>query len=243
MNRTELLLGKAAMERIETTRVILFGVGGVGSWCAESLVRSGIKHLTIVDFDIVAESNINRQLMATVQTVGKVKVDVLRERLLEINPDAEIIALQKMYSADTKDDFSIEKYDYIIDAIDSLPNKMLLIQEATRTNAVFFSSMGAARKMDSTKIQVADFWKVKGCPLAAALRQRLRKEIKVGAEVGEGNFQSLRTPHFLCVFSEERFESKGEGALGSVVHITGSFGLTLAGLVLQDIYKKNIPEH
>ena len=241
-DRTELLLGNPVMARINSARVIIFGVGGVGSWCAESLVRSGIAHLTIVDFDSVCPSNINRQLPATTQTVGKVKVEVLRERLLEINPNADIQALQKIYSAETKNDFAIETYDYIIDAIDSLQNKMLLIQEATQTDAVFFSSMGAALKIDASKIQVAEFWKVKGCALAAALRRRFRKFSGVGVEY----FQPLPAKKFLCVFSEERLENKGEITScdkqpnGTLVHITAIFGFRLAGLVIQDIYKKKI---
>ena len=125
--RSELLLGVDAIERIGQKRVILFGVGGVGSWCAESLIRSGIRHLTIVDSDRVCITNINRQLMATTKTVGQVKVEVLKERLLSINPQAEIIALQKIFTQDTADEFDLESYDYIIDAIDSLKDKALLI--------------------------------------------------------------------------------------------------------------------
>ncbi|MDR1699247.1 MAG: tRNA threonylcarbamoyladenosine dehydratase [Prevotellaceae bacterium] len=256
-NRTELLLGNEVMARIQSARVIIFGVGGVGSWCAESLIRSGIMHLTIVDSDRVCVTNVNRQLMATTQTVGKVKVEVLRERLLEINPNADIQALQKIYSAETKDDFAMDSYDYIIDAIDSLQNKILLIQEATRTGAVFFSSMGAALKIDPAKIQVAEFWKIKGCTLAAALRQRFRK---MAADVE--NIRPLPAKKFLCVFSEERLENQGTVAPcneericpqnpneqkwcslkaqtnGSLSHITAIFGFTLAGLVMQNIYEK-----
>ena len=173
--RTELLLGKAKMDALRQKRVIIFGIGGVGSWCAESLVRSGISQLTIVDSDRVCVTNINRQLMATTKTVGEVKTDVLKERLLEINPTADITAIQKIYSPETYETFNLESYDFIIDAIDSLSNKMHLIQEATKTNAVFFSSMGAALKMDPTRIRVAEFWKVQGCPLAAALRGKIRK--------------------------------------------------------------------
>ena len=261
-DRTELLLGTDTMQHIATRRVILFGVGGVGSWCAESLVRSGITHLTIVDSDRVCASNINRQLPATTSTIGKVKVEILRDRLLDINPDANITALQKIYCAETKDDFAIETYDYIIDAIDSLQNKVLLIQEATRTSATFFSSMGAALKMDPTKIKVAEFWKVNGCPLAATLRQRFRK---IAKETG-GKEQPAKK--FFCVYSEEQLENKGvaltcehpacfcanndtgEGdpALlhhdwsskkaqinGTLVHVTAVFGFMLAGLVMKDL--------
>ena len=156
-NRAQLLLGSDAMERLGKIRVIIFGVGGVGSWCAESLVRSGISHLTVVDSDRVCITNINRQLMATVKTVGQVKVEALKERLLTINPMAEIDARQQIFSEETANSFCLESYDYIIDAIDSLKDKRLLIEMACQTKAVFFSSMGAALKMDPTRIKVAEF--------------------------------------------------------------------------------------
>ena len=176
--RTELLLGENTMERVARQRVIIFGVGGVGSWCAESLVRSGISHLTIVDSDRVCITNVNRQLMATTGTVGEVKVEALKERLLSINPLAEITALQKIFTQETADEFGLENYDYIIDAIDSLKDKALLILMACSTKARFFSSMGAALKMDPTRIKVAEFWKVQGarrhrtCPSAKALHRQ-----------------------------------------------------------------------
>lgn len=125
--RTELLLGEDVMQVLSRTKVIIFGVGGVGSWCAEGLVRSGIKHLTIVDSDRVSITNVNRQLMATVKTVGQVKVEALKTRLLEINPDAEIEAVQAIYCDETADSFDLDSYDYVIDAVDSLKNKALLI--------------------------------------------------------------------------------------------------------------------
>ena len=163
--RTELLLGTEAIKRLSQKKVIVFGVGGVGSWCAESLVRSGICNLTIVDSDCVCASNINRQLMATVSSLNKPKVKVLHQRLLDINPKAEITALQKVYCEQTAADFNLDKYDYIIDAIDSLKDKALLILSACKTNAVLFSSMGAALKTDPLRIKVAEFWKVEGDPL------------------------------------------------------------------------------
>jgi tRNA A37 threonylcarbamoyladenosine dehydratase len=158
--RAELLVGNDSMAKAKETRVIIFGVGGVGSWCAERLVRSGIGHLTLVDSDRVCITNVNRQLMATMKTVGMVKVDALKERLLSINPKVDIIALQKIYSAETADSFNLDDYDYVIDAIDSLENKALLIKRATAAHCKFYSSMGAALKMDPTKISVAEFWKV-----------------------------------------------------------------------------------
>ena len=168
--RTELLLGTETMERIAQCRVILFGVGGVGSWCAESLIRSGIGHLTIVDNDLVCASNVNRQLMATTRTIGQPKVEVLRERLLDINPAAHIEARHEIYTRETADDFQLDAYDYIIDAIDSLEHKCHLILHACRMPGRLFSSMGAALKMDPTASQVDEFWKVTGCPLARATR-------------------------------------------------------------------------
>ena len=232
--RSELLLGDEAMERIARKRVIIFGVGGVGSWCAESLIRSGIKHLTIVDSDRVCITNINRQLMATTKTVGKVKVDALKERLLSINPSAEITALQQIFTAETAESFHLEEYDYIIDAIDSLKDKALLILLATSTPPTgergggFFSSMGAALKLDPTRIKVAEFWKVQGDPLARALRNRFKRD------------KQFPRHKFQCVYSDELLqnqkpidpEDKGNG---SISHITAIFGFMLAGLVMQDI--------
>ena len=225
--RAEALLGTEAMERISEQRVIIFGTGGVGSWCAEALVRTGVRLLTIVDFDCVDVTNINRQLMATKQTVGQPKVEALRKRLLEINPDAEITALQKTFSEETADEFDLDKYDYIIDAIDSLKDKALLILKACETEARLFSSMGAALKLDSTKIQVAEFWKVKGDPLARALRNRFKKE------------KTFPRHKFQCVYSDEAGQkptaNSQQLAKGSLVHITATFGMTLAGLIIQDI--------
>lgn len=256
--RTELLLGDELMERLSSKSVIIFGVGGVGSWCAESMVRSGIKHLTIVDSDRVCITNINRQLMATTKTVGQVKVDALKERLLSINPSAEITALQQIFTAETAESFDIGSYDYIIDAIDSLKDKALLILMGTKTKAKFFSSMGAALKLDPTRIKTAEFWKVQGDPLARALRKRFKRD---------GKYPKRK---FMCVYSDELLENKGHNATcgtelcmcpkakngpgdpnllnhewcsskaqinGTLAHITAIFGFMLAGLVVQDTVK------
>ena len=244
------------MKSLDETRVIIFGVGGVGSWCAEGLVRSGIGHLTIVDSDRVCITNVNRQMMATSKTIGMVKVEALKERLQEINPDVEISAVQAIYSEETADQFDLDSFDYVIDAIDSLKDKAALILHATRSKAKFFSSMGAALKMDPTKIEVAEFWNVRGCPLARALRQRFKKR------------KEYPKKKFLCVYSDELIENKGNESScgtdkcvcpktsnapgdpsladhewcsskarinGSLMHITSIFGLTLAGLILRDI--------
>ena len=226
--RNELLLGSETMERIAQKRVIIFGVGGVGSWCAESLVRSGISRLTIVDSDCVSVTNINRQLMATTKTVGQVKVDALKERLLSINPKAEITALQQVFSEETAENFQLDTYDYIIDAIDSLKDKATLILLACQQHAKLFSSMGAALKLDPTRIKVTEFWKVKGDPLARALRNRFKKD------------KTFPKRKFLCIYSDELLKNQmpvdpEDRGNGSIVHITAIFGLMLAGLVVQDI--------
>ena len=253
--RTELLLGAEAMEHLLAKRVIIFGVGGVGSWCAESLVRSGIHQLTIVDSDRVCITNINRQLMATAKTVGQVKVEALKQRLLTINPSAEITALQQIFTEDTAESFDIGSYDYVIDAIDSLKDKTLLILMACQTDVRFFSSMGAALKMNPTRIKVAEFWKIKGDPLARALRKRFKRN---------GNYPKKK---FMCVYSDELLKNQGHNATcgtsqcmcpkaqngpgdptllnhewcsskaqinGTLAHITAIFGFMLAGLVVQD---------
>ena len=238
-NRSKLILGSDNMQRIATANVLLVGVGGVGSWCAEGLIRTGIRHLTIVDFDIVQASNVNRQLMATSKTVGQVKVDVLKERLLSINPSAEITAIQQIFTDETAESFHLDTYDYIIDAIDSLKDKAALILLACQTKAKFFSSMGAALKLDPTRIKVTEFWKVQGDPLARALRKKFKLY---------GQFPEQK---FLVVYSDELLENRGcptdEGeepspfnkpqTNGSLAHITAIFGFTLAGLVIQDAEK------
>ena len=235
-NRAELLLGADVMGRLAEVRVILFGVGGVGSWCAEGLVRSGIRHLTLVDADCVAPSNVNRQRMATVHTVGRSKVDVLKEMLLEINPEASIEAVQTRFTDANAADFALDSYDYVIDAIDALKDKASLILHATATPATFFSSMGAACKIDPTKVRVASFWDVRGCPLGAMLRKKLRKA------------GTLPAKDFLCVYDEELLPNRGEDTAlpeelkfdkvshnGSLVTVTATFGFTLASLVISDL--------
>lgn len=238
-SRAERLLGTDVMSRLSSLRVIIFGVGGVGSWCAEALVRSGVRHLTLVDGDVVNPSNVNRQLMATTRTVGRPKVEALRERLLDINPEADITPIQAVYNKESAPDFHLEQYDYIIDAIDSLKDKAALIVEASALPGTLFSSMGAACKADPTRIKVAEFWEVRGCPLGAALRKKLRKE------------KTLPAKPFLCVYDDEVLPNLGDSSLadnegnsakavinGTLAHITGIFGFTLAGLVIRDMLDK-----
>lgn len=254
-DRTKLLLGNETFARLQEKRIIIFGVGGVGSWCAESLVRTGIRHLTLVDCDEVNETNINRQLLATTETVGMPKVEAMRQRLLTISPDADIQIINKVYNRDDNLAFHLEDYDYIIDCIDSLKDKAALLINATNGNwgeqtslvpdpsqrpfvrAKVFSSMGAALKIDPTQIKVAEYWKVRGCPLGAALRKKMKRARQsLGKEV-------------MCVYSEELLENRGNTdetcdykavINGTLAHITAIFGFTLAGLVVQDAVN---PEH
>ncbi len=270
--RTELLLGKDNLDKLQSARVLIFGLGGVGSWCAEALVRSGIRNVTIVDSDRVCVTNCNRQLMATSKTIGQVKVDALCKRLLEINPDANITAYQKIYEAKTADEFNMEEYDYIIDAIDSLSEKADLILRATSLpkHIIFVSSMGAALRRDPFMIRKAEFWKIKGDPLARALRNKFKKS------------KTFPSRKFQCVYSEEPmmknmgvnkacgtggclcpkakllsgergtdtavYDAPGDQRLvehewcstkaqinGSLCHITASFGMAMAGIVINDI--------
>lgn len=249
-NRLELLTGKDALNHINSSSVIIFGIGGVGSWCAEALIRSGIENLTIVDSDRICITNINRQIQATSKTVGMVKVEVLRDRLLLINPHASIHAIEKVYDRSTAESFNLANYNYCIDAIDSLSNKVELIVHAYNSGCKLFSALGASCKLDPSRIRSSSIWKSEGCHLGRFVRKRLRRR----------NF----TGDFTCIFSDELLENKGSSAgcgtakcfcpksdtidnpahewcslkkqiNGSIVHITGIFGFYLAGLVMQDI--------
>lgn len=251
--RLELLTGKDALERIHSASVIIFGIGGVGSWCAEALVRSGIVKLTIVDSDRICVTNINRQIQATTLTVGMVKVDTLRDRLLTINPRAAVRAVEKIYDRSTADSFDLSKYDYCIDAIDSLSSKVELIVQAHNAGCKVYTALGAACKLDPTRIRIASLWKSQGCHLGRFVRKRLRRRDFSG--------------DVMCVYSEELVENKGSSGgcgtqqcfcpqsddpehpnhewcsmkkqiNGSAVHITGVFGFYLAGMVIQDVLKQ-----
>ena len=231
-DRTALLVGDEAMRRISEVKIILFGVGGVGSWVAECLIRTGVRHLTIVDSDRVAVTNINRQMPATVDTVGEIKTEAVKKRLLTINPEADVNTLTLFYDAETAPSVNLADYDYIVDAIDSLKDKALLILNATRSGRKLFSSMGAALKMDPARVKTGEFREVKGCPLARALRQWFKKNKEYPAK------------KFLCVYSDELLENRGSTTEtceykarinGSLCHITAIFGMTLAGEIIKDI--------
>lgn len=237
-NRVARLTGAEGLERLQRSRVIIFGLGGVGSWCAEALARTGVADLTMVDADAVALSNLNRQLPALHSTLGQPKVEVMRRRLLDINPAAQITALHAMYTPATACDFDLGSYDWVVDAIDPVADKASLIVEATSHGAGtrLASAMGAALKSDPRRLSVAEFWNVKGCPLAAALRRRFKK--------------TGLTPRrkFKCVYSDELLPNLpapdddtgamgfGKAAVnGALVAVTASAGMMLASIVVNGI--------
>ena len=240
--RTELMLGTAMLDTLKATKVAVIGLGGVGSWCAESLVRSGVGELMLVDSDRVCVTNVNRQLMATTKTVGAVKVEVLAQRFREINPLVKLDVRQQIYEEANAACFGLEKFDYVIDAIDSIACKAALIRHALSIPTVtLFASMGAALKMDPFQIRATEFRKVEGDGLARALRQKFKKT---------GGYPNRK---FTCVWSPEHRENLGTidepdatdtwnaskaRTNGTVSHTTAIFGFALAGLVIRDVEKK-----
>ena len=216
--RTIQLLGEKGFRALQDARVILFGVGGVGGWCAEALLRTGIGHLTIVDFDKVDTTNLNRQVVATHDNIGQSKVLEMQKRLLSIAPQADIQAIERQYNADTADTFDLAQYDIVVDAIDMVECKALLLYRATQAGCKVYSSMGAGRKTDPQKIRTAEFWKVQGCPLARALRTKMKKA------------NLLPAAKIQCVYSEEI-----SGDQGTLAPVVGVFGMTLASMVINDL--------
>jgi tRNA A37 threonylcarbamoyladenosine dehydratase len=219
--RLELIIGKDVLEKLQQSRVLVFGLGGVGSWCAEALVRSGIGKISIIDFDTITESNINRQIQATSLTVGQCKAAAMKQRLKEINPDCEVIAFNSMFARNTAGEFNIKNADYAIDAIDILDNKLDLIEICCNAGIGFYSSMGMARKLDPARIKTAGIWETHGCPLAKHVREGLRKRKFTGS--------------FTAVYSDEIPVQQEKKVNGSIVTVTASAGMILASLVLRSI--------
>ena len=225
-SRSEALLGADTMQMLRTKRVILFGVGGVGSWAAECLIRTGLTHLTLVDGDTVQPSNLNRQLPATRDTLGLPKVEALKARLLTLNPEAEIVALQTMVNDEWLEANGLDGYDYLIDAIDSVNDKTDLILYASRVRAMkTYSSMGAALRFDPTQVTVGELMSIQGDALAKAVRARMKR-------LDRHPNKKIR-----CVYSTEQAQ-KCE-TRGSLMQVTAAFGLTIAGLIINDIKNTN----
>ena len=174
-SRTQLLLGEEGMERLFRARVAVFGIGGVGSYTAEALVRSGVGTIDLIDDDRVCLTNINRQLFATRKTVAKYKVDVAEERLKEINPDLVVYKHKTFYGPETAEEFDFTQYDYVVDAIDTVTGKLALVEQAERAGTPIISCMGAGNKLDPTAFEVADIYKTTMCPLARVMRKELKK--------------------------------------------------------------------
>jgi tRNA A37 threonylcarbamoyladenosine dehydratase len=255
--RSELLLGPAAIDRLATTRVILFGLGGVGGWAAEALVRSGVGHLTLVDSDCICITNVNRQIQATPASVGRLKADVLAARLREINPDAGIVTRIEPFGLETQDAFALETYDYVLDAIDSLSPKLGLILQALRQGRTLFSAMGASSRLDPTQVRTGSIWKTARCPLARRIRKRLRHhdftgDFQVvyseedplppgpGGACGTGDCLCPRfalTPDGGRLPAHEWCSSKA-AINGSLVTVTATFGMCLASLVIRNVAGK-----
>ncbi len=225
-SRSERLLGSASMERLENSKVIIFGVGGVGGYVLEALVRTGVGNIDIVDSDTVSQSNINRQIIATQKTVGHLKAEVAKQRALDINPDVKVNCFNLFYSSDTADQIQLDKYDYIIDAIDSVPSKVFLIVTAKSLNVPIISSMGAGNKLNPLLFEVADIYKTSACPLARAMRSRLKnagvKDLKV--------VYSKELPVKAQTDSEDKVP-------GSVAFVPSVAGLIIASEVIKDLAK------
>ena len=235
-SRSEALIGEEAMARLEAARVLVVGVGGVGSWCAEALVRTGVGSLTLVDHDVVAPSNVNRQCPATAETLGRSKVEAMRERLLSINPSCEVVAISARYPEGLTAGFSLGDFSCVVDAIDSVDCKASLILSATEADVPFVSSMGAALRLDPTKVVVRRFDRVEGDGLARALRQRFRRLGRYPASP------------FRCVCSLEPPRSAvvagGIAAVkGSVMPVTCAFGMALAAEVLAQLCARESTPH
>ncbi len=227
-SRTEAMIGKDAMNKIHNSRVIVFGVGGVGGHAVEALARSGVGHIAVVDFDIVEETNVNRQLVALNSTIGKSKVEVLKDRLLDINPELEVEAIEKFYLPENEKEFDLSKYDYIIDAVDNMSAKISLVMRASELNTPIISAMGAGNKVEPTMLEVSDIYKTSVDPLAKILRKELRvrgiKKLKV--------VYSKEEPIKVDLKDEKR-----RAIPGSTSFVPPAMGLIIASEVIKDLIK------
>lgn len=226
--RTALLLGEAAVEKLAKARVAVFGVGGVGGYAVEALARSGVGRFVLTDSDTVSESNINRQIIATHSTVGRYKTEVMKERILEINPDAQVEVRQCFFLPENADSFDFTEYSYVVDAVDTVTAKLEIIMRAKAARVPVISSMGAGNKLDAAGFKAADIYDTSVCPLARVMRRELKKR----------GVESLKV-----VYSEEEpikplaeISEGGKRALpGSVAFVPSAAGLVLAGEVIKDL--------
>ena len=220
-SRTEILIGKKAIEKLENANVILYGIGGVGSYVAEALARAGVGNLTLVDNDVITCSNINRQIHATTKTVGKNKVDVMKKRIQEINPSANVTVFVK---EEKEEDLISERFSYVVDAVDTIKTKIKLIEKANEIKVPMISAMGAGNKLDATKFEVADIYQTSVCPLAKVMRKELKKR----------NIEKLKV-----VYSKEKAIIHEDNLIGSISFVPSVMGLIIAGEVIKDIISKS----
>ena len=250
-SRTELLFGREAMEKLVSSRVAVFGIGGVGGYTVEALVRSGIGAIDIIDDDKVCLTNINRQIYATRKTVGKYKVDVAAERIAEINPDVKVCTHKTFYTPETAEQFNFQDYDYIVDAIDTVTGKIELVVNAEASNTPIISSMGAGNKIDPTVFEVSDIYKTSVCPLAKVMRYELKrrgiKRLKVVyskekpiTPIDDMSI-SCRT-NCICPPGTARKCTQRRQVPGSNAFVPSVVGLIIAGEVIKDLTGKNSAE-
>lgn len=224
-SRTEMLIGKDAIEKLNKSRVAVFGIGGVGGYIVEALARCGVGELDIIDSDTFAPSNINRQIYALHSTIGRLKVDVAKERILDINPSVKVNTFTTFYMPETSKEFDFTKYDYIVDAIDTVTGKIELIVNAKKANTPIISSMGTGNKLDPTAFEIADIYKTSVCPLARVMRKELKSRGVDSLKV----LYSKENP--VKVTEEERVPS-------SISFVPSVAGLIIAGEVVKDIIKR-----
>ncbi len=231
--RTALLVGENGIEKLNNATVAVFGVGGVGGYVVEALARSGVEHFVLIDKDTVSVSNINRQIIALQSTVGKYKVDVMKDRILDINPDAKVEIHRTFFLPENSLDFDFLKYDYVVDAVDTVTAKLEIIMKAKDANVPVISSMGAGNKLDATAFRVTDIYKTNVCPLAKVMRKELKtrgvKKLKV--VYSEEQPMSPDTSHLQSIDDKKRIP-------GSISFVPSVVGLIIAGEVIKDIVGK-----
>ena len=250
-SRTELLLGKEAMNKLSDSKVAIFGIGGVGGYACEALVRSGVGAFDLIDDDKVCLTNLNRQIIATRKTVGKYKAEVMKERMLEINPDADVIIHKSFFLPENADEFPFEEYDYIVDAVDTVTAKIELVMKAQEKNIPIISSMGAGNKLDGSQFKVADIYETKVCPLAKVMRRELKKrgieKLKVvyseekPTRPLEDMAISCRT-NCICPPGAKHKCTERRDIPGSVAFVPSVAGLILAGEVVKDLCRVDFSE-
>lgn len=236
-SRTELLLGEDAMNRLEEARVAVFGIGGVGGYTVEALVRSGIGAVDLIDDDKVSLTNLNRQIIATHKTIGEYKVDVMRERILDINPACRVVTHKCFYLPETKQQFDFSQYDYVVDAVDTVTAKLQLVQEAQEYNVPVISSMGAGNKLDASAFEVADIYETSVCPLAKVMRRELRKRGIEHLKVVYSREEAKQPQKDIGKADEDAGHSgvQRRAVPGSVAFVPSVAGLMIAGEVIKDL--------